>query len=59
MTLSARIAAYDQLILDLDGCVWVGEQGTPGAAEAIDAVRTGDKRVVFATNDPAAPTRTS
>ena len=52
MALSARIAAYEQFILDLDGCVWVGEQGTPGVAEAIDALRASGKRVAFATNDP-------
>jgi glycerol-1-phosphatase len=52
VTLSERIAPYEQLILDLDGCVWVGPDGTPGAAEAIDALRGGGKRVAFATNDP-------
>ena len=52
MSLSERIAAYDQFILDLDGCVWVGEEGTPGVAEAIDALRAAGKRVAFATNDP-------
>jgi HAD superfamily hydrolase (TIGR01450 family) len=42
---------YDQFILDLDGCVWVGETPTPGAVDAIATVRRSGKRVAFATND--------
>ena len=52
MALSERIAPYDQFILDLDGCVWVGDEPTPAAPEAIDALRAAGKRVAFATNDP-------
>jgi HAD superfamily hydrolase (TIGR01450 family) len=55
VTLSERIAPYDQLILDLDGCVWVGDEGTPSVAEALEALRAGGKRVAFATNDPRRP----
>jgi glycerol 3-phosphatase-2 len=47
-TLAAR---YDQFILDLDGCVWVGDEATPGAAEAIAELREQGKRVAFATNN--------
>ena len=39
MSLSSLARGYDQFILDLDGCVWVGEQPTPGAPEAISALR--------------------
>lgn len=52
MTLSQRVAGYDQLILDLDGCVYVGDQPTPGAVEAIEALREARKGVAFVTNDP-------
>ncbi len=52
MPLSPLVARYDQLILDLDGCVYVGEQATPGAVEAIDQLRDAGKRVAFVTNDP-------
>lgn len=52
MVLSERVEPYDQLILDLDGCVWVGDEATPGAAEAIGALRQAGKRVAFVTNDP-------
>jgi glycerol 3-phosphatase-2 len=44
-------ARYDQFVLDLDGCVWVGDEATPGAVGAIDALREAGKRVAFATNN--------
>jgi HAD superfamily hydrolase (TIGR01450 family) len=50
--LSALVGRYDQLILDLDGCVYVGDEALPGAVEAVAALRAGGKRVAFATNDP-------
>ena len=52
MPLSPLARRYDQLILDLDGCVYVGDEAVPGAVEAVDALRQGGKRVAFATNDP-------
>ena len=35
----------------MDGCVWVGGEATPGAVEAIAALRENGKRLAFATND--------
>lgn len=52
MALSALAASYDQLILDLDGCVYVGEEPTDGAVEAIEDLRAAGKRIAFVTNDP-------
>lgn len=52
MSLSSRLDPYDQLILDLDGCVWLGDEPTPRAPEAIAALRAAGKRVAFVTNDP-------
>lgn len=52
MPLSALLAGYDSVLLDLDGCVWVGEQCTPGAPEAVADLRAAGKRVAFLTNDP-------
>jgi glycerol 3-phosphatase-2 len=52
VTLTALAARYDQFILDLDGCVWVGDEPTPGAVDAVAALRDAGKRVAFATNDP-------
>jgi glycerol 3-phosphatase-2 len=54
--LSPLAARYEQFIVDLDGCVWVGDEPTPGAADAIAALREGGRRVAFATNDPRGPT---
>ena len=51
MALSPLLAGYDSVMLDLDGCVWVGEVCTPGTPEAIAELRTAGKRVVFLTND--------
>lgn len=56
MPLSPLAARYEQFILDLDGCVWVGDEPTPGAQEAIAALRDSGRRVSFATNDPRGPT---
>lgn len=49
------MSAYDQVILDLDGCVWVGDEPTPRAPEAIAALRAGGKRIAFVTNDARRP----
>ena len=49
--LRPRSRRYDQVILDLDGCVWVGPEPIPGSADAIDALREAGKRLAFVTND--------
>jgi glycerol 3-phosphatase-2 len=49
--LSALANRYEQFILDLDGCVWVGGEPTPGAVEALDELRAAGKRLAFATNN--------
>lgn len=49
--LSPLLDRYDQLILDLDGCVRVGATAVPGSPEAIAALRSAGKRVAFATNN--------
>ena len=49
--LSPLLRSYDQLILDLDGCVWVGDDPVDGSVEAIAALRDAGKRVAFATNN--------
>ena len=51
MTLTPRIARYDQVLLDLDGCLWVGETALEGAPEAVAALRDAGKAVAFLTND--------
>jgi HAD superfamily hydrolase (TIGR01450 family) len=49
--LTPLAARYDHVLLDLDGCVWVGDEATPRAAEAVDALRGAGKGVAFVTND--------
>jgi HAD superfamily hydrolase (TIGR01450 family) len=45
------LAAYDIFLLDLDGCVWVGDEPTPGAVAAVGELRAAGRRLAFVTND--------
>lgn len=51
MPLSPLLQLYDHVLLDLDGCVWVGESCTPGCPDALTELRAAGKRVAFVTND--------
>jgi glycerol-1-phosphatase len=51
VALSSLLRGYDHVLLDLDGCVWIGGEPTPRAPEAILALRAAGKRVAFVTND--------
>ena len=51
MALAPLLSGYDHVLLDLDGCVYVGEAAVPRAAEAIAALRSAGKTVSFLTND--------
>jgi HAD superfamily hydrolase (TIGR01450 family) len=51
MPLSPLVQRYDQLIVDLDGCVWIGDDAVPGSVEAVELLRAEGKRVAFATNN--------
>jgi glycerol-1-phosphatase len=51
MSLSPLLARYDHVLLDLDGCIWVGDEPTNRAIEAVDALRAAGKGVAFVTND--------
>jgi HAD superfamily hydrolase (TIGR01450 family) len=51
MSLSPLLAGYDNVLLDLDGCVWVGESCTRGAQEAVAELRAAGKSIAFLTND--------
>jgi HAD superfamily hydrolase (TIGR01450 family) len=48
---SARIRPYDHVLLDLDGCLWVGDDACEGAADAVTALREAGTSVLFLTND--------
>lgn len=45
------MAAYENVILDLDGCIWIGDDALPGSREAVGALRAAGKRVAFVTNN--------
>jgi len=51
--LPALLGRYDHVLLDLDGCVRVGETATPRADEALAALRAAGKGIAFITNDQA------
>jgi HAD superfamily hydrolase (TIGR01450 family) len=51
VTLTPRIARYDQVLLDLDGCLWLGDEALEGAPEAVAALRDAGKALAFLTND--------
>jgi HAD superfamily hydrolase (TIGR01450 family) len=53
VALSSAVRPYDHLLLDLDGCLWVGDRATERAPEAVAALREAGKRLMFLTNDPA------
>lgn len=50
MPLSPLLQAYDHVLLDLDGCVWVGDAPTPHVREALAELRAAGKRIAFVTN---------
>ncbi len=51
MAISPRLKRYDQVLLDLDGTVWLGDEPIEGAPEAVAALREAGKAVAFLTND--------
>src|ERR1700760_724751 len=53
MALAPLLRTYDHVLLDLDGTVWLGDTLTPGAAEALGALRAAEKGLAFLTNDSA------
>ncbi len=51
MPLSAIARRYNHFLIDLDGCLWVGDEPTDRATDALAAMREASKRIVFMTND--------
>jgi glycerol 3-phosphatase-2 len=49
--LTPLVASYSYVLLDLDGCIYVGDEAVPGAVEAVSALRAAGKGVAFITND--------
>jgi HAD superfamily hydrolase (TIGR01450 family) len=51
VSVSAAIRPYRHVLLDLDGCVWVGDAACDGAVDAVAALRDAGASVLFLTND--------
>ena len=51
MSVTPAIRRYDQVLLDLDGCLWIGDVAVDGSVEAVAALREAGKAVAFLTND--------
>ena len=51
MPISTLLRGYEQVILDLDGCVWIGPDPIPGSLDAINAIREAGMRLAFVTNN--------
>jgi HAD superfamily hydrolase (TIGR01450 family) len=51
VTLSPTARGYENVLLDLDGCLWVGDEATERAPEAVNALREAGKGIAFLTND--------
>ncbi len=49
--LSSVARRYDSVLLDLDGCLWVGDEPTERAPAAVNALREAGKGIVFLTNE--------
>ena len=47
--------AFDGLMVDLDGVVWIGREPVPGSAEALAALLAAGVELVFVTNNPGKP----
>jgi len=54
----APARAYDLIMLDLDGVVYVGPDAVPGAADHLRRAREGGAHLAFVTNNAARPPHT-
>ncbi|GII51618.1 haloacid dehalogenase [Planotetraspora thailandica] len=49
--MTTLVEAYDTLLLDLDGVVYLGDHAVPAAPEALEKARKGGVRLAFVTNN--------
>jgi HAD superfamily hydrolase (TIGR01450 family) len=49
--LNPALERYDHVLLDLDGCLWVGDEALPDAPAAVALLRERGKGIGFLTND--------
>jgi len=55
VSISPALSRYDHFLLDLDGCLWLGDEPIDGAIDAVAALRTAEKSLLFLTNDVRNP----
>src|SRR5262245_35818092 len=55
VSVSPALRPYDHVLLDLDGCLWLGDEPIEGAIDAVAALRSAGKSVLFLTNDVRNP----
>src|SRR4051812_23062008 len=51
LPVSPALHGYDAVLLDLDGCLWIGDAPTPRAPEAVAALRAAGVPLAFITNE--------
>jgi HAD superfamily hydrolase (TIGR01450 family) len=51
VALSPVLRRYDHVLLDLDGCLWIGDNVLEGAVDAVAALREAGKGLMFMTNN--------
>ncbi len=51
----ALVDAFDGLLIDLDGVVWIGREPVPGSPEALRELLAAGTELVFVTNNPTHP----
>jgi HAD superfamily hydrolase (TIGR01450 family) len=49
--LNPALDRYDHVLLDLDGCLWLGDEALPDAPAAVALLREAGKGIGFLTND--------
>jgi len=49
--LAPALSPYDAVLLDMDGCLWLGEEPIAGSPEAVAALREADVKLAFLTNN--------
>jgi glycerol-1-phosphatase len=52
VAISPLVDRYDHIVLDMDGCLWIGDELTVRAADAVAAIRQAGKGLAFVTNNP-------
>ena len=48
----ASYKTYEHIVLDMDGCLWIGDELTARAGDAVAALRAAGKGLAFVTNNP-------